>query len=374
MPPGVGVDSPDTREEAPLAIVPTLRMRPLFEFNAPSRALVTGGAGFIGAALCERLVAGGAEVHALDDLSAGWAGRLSEGDRLVLHSLDVGRTEDVARVLFEAGPFDVVYHLAARVGVRVVLEDPEAARRVNEDATAGLLAALQMLPRAERPRLFAASSSEVYRDAFAPLVEGAPVRSVRGVGRWAYAASKLRGEQFLDGARELWPRGAGPVHLRFFNVVGPGQDSAAGFVLPRFVEAARAGAALTVHGDGSSVRTFAHVDEVAETLARLACHPAVPEGPLNVGGVARASVLELARAVADASRESVEVRRVDPREELGPGFEDVRVRLPHLGRLGALGCGVPSMELGEIVADTYERHETSRAIDDGGAACASRAS
>lgn len=357
-----------------MAIVPTLRMRPLFDFKAPCRVLVTGGAGFLGAALCEQLVARGALVHALDDLSAGRAERLSEGERLILHHLDVRCVEDVARVLFEAGPFDVVYHFAARVGVRSVLEDPEAARRMNEETTTGLLAALRLVPGPERPRLFAASSSEVYRDAEAPLDEGAPVRSVRGVGRWAYAASKLRGEQLLDGARALWPRGMGPVHLRFFNVVGPGQDSAAGFVLPRFVEAAHAGEALEVHGDGGSIRTFAHVDEVSLTLARLAGHPAVPEGPLNVGGAARASVLELARAVVAASAEPVGMTSVDPHLELGPRFEEVRVRLPALGRLEAMGCGVPSMELEGIVADMFERHAGARAVEDGRGACASRAS
>lgn len=236
--------------------------------------------------------------------------------------------------------------------------------------------------------MFCASSSEVYADAVIPLEEEAALRSVDGVGRWAYAGSKLRGEAACDEARGLWGRGLGPVHLRFFNVVGPGQDGRAGFVLPRFVEAAQRGRALRVHGDGSAVRTFAHVGEVARVLAGMALHPAVPEGPLNVGGVARASVLELARAVAAgasaASLEEPEIVWVDPREELGEGFEEVSVRLPALGRLAALGCGVPSMALEEIVADTLARHAVPGEVsgdcsgevagDDGGAACASRAS
>ena len=214
-------------------------MRPLFDLTPPSRALVTGGAGFLGSALCARLLSVGVEVHALDDLSAGRAGRLPESERLTLHPLDVSRAEDVARVLFDAGPFDVAYHLAAKVGVSAVLEDPEAARQENESATKGLLGALRLLPQSERPRLFAASSSEVYREESGALREEGALRSVRGVGRWAYAASKVRCERLLDQARELWPRGKGPVHLRFFNVVGPGQDASAGFVLPRFIEAAR---------------------------------------------------------------------------------------------------------------------------------------
>jgi len=349
-------------------------MRPLLEFSPPQRALVTGGAGFLGSALCARLLGDGAVVHVLDNFSAGFEGRLPRNERCVLHRLDVRNLEDVARVLFEFGPFDVAYHLAAKVGVRAVMEDPEGARRINEDSTQGLLGALKLLPMGERPRLFAASSSEVYGDSRDALAEEAVLRSVRGVGRWAYAASKVRSERLFDQARELWPRGCGPVHLRFFNVVGPGQDSGAGFVLPRFVEAARCGEALNVHGDGRSVRTYAHVDEVASILARLAGHPAVPEGPLNVGGVARASVLELARVVQAAAGSPVELRMVDPRHELGDSFAEVRVRIPALGRLAALGCGVPVMGLNEIVEDTLRRHSPPLVHSDGGSPCESRAS
>ena len=207
---------------------------PLFEPLAERRVLVTGGAGFVGAALCARMAEQGADLHVLDDLSGGRPERLEDLSGVTLHAVDAGRTDRVARVLLDEGPFDVIFHLAARVGVRTVLADPEDARRVNEDVVAGLIGALRLLPAAARPRLFAASSSEVYADASAALEECSSLRSERGVGRWAYAASKVRAERMLDDARELWPRGAGPVHLRFFNVVGPGQDAGAGFVMPRF--------------------------------------------------------------------------------------------------------------------------------------------
>ena len=370
---GAGVDSKDIREERPAVFVPTPCMRPLFEFQAPSRVLVTGGAGFLGSALCSQLRTAGAEVFALDDLSAGGAALAAPIEGVHLRRVDVSRSEEVARVLTEAGPFDVLFHFAAKVGVRAVLDDPEAARIGNEAATAGLLQALSRLPAKERPRLFAASSSEVYRESSGELHEECSLRSVSGVGRWAYAASKVHGERLLDSARGLWPRGLGPVHLRFFNVVGPGQDSARGFVLPRFIEAAKEGRPLCVHGDGRSVRTYAHVDEVAATLARLSAHPTAPEGPLNVGGTARASVLELAEAVKAASSHPVEVDLVDPRDELGAGFEEVRVRTPRLERLASLGCGVPSMSLRALVEDSFQRHTMTSAVE-GGATCASRAS
>ena len=346
---------------------------PLFEPSAAGRVLITGGAGFVGSALCARMASQGAEIHVLDDLSSGRAERL-EGLGVNLHSLDVSCEDAVAEVLLREGPFDVIFHLAARVGVRTVLADPEGARRVNEDVATGLLKALRVLPSAERPRLFAASSSEVYGDSSAALDECSALRSVNGSGRWAYAASKVRAERALDAARDLWPRGAGPVHLRFFNVVGPGQDSAAGFVLPRFVEAALKGTPLNVHGDGSAVRTFAHVDEVAKTLSLMASHPAVPEGPINVGGVARASVLELADTVSEISPQTLRVNLVDPRDELGELFEEVSVRVPSLERLAALGCGVPTMGLREIVADTFARHAGIVSSAVGRESCESRVS
>ena len=347
---------------------------PLFEPLAERRVLVTGGAGFVGAALCARMSAQGAELHVLDDLSGGHSERLEGLSGVTFHAVDAGRTDRVARVLLDEGPFDVIFHLAARVGVRTVLADPEDARRVNEDVVVGLIKALRLLPDAERPRLFAASSSEVYADAKVALEECSPLRSVRGVGRWAYAGSKVSSERLLDDARELWPRGAGPVHLRFFNVVGPGQDAGAGFVMPRFVEAAIKGQPLHVYGDGGAIRTYAHVDEVAETLSRLASHPALPEGPINIGGVAKASVLELANAVIEASGQKLDVELTDPREELGELFEEITTRVPSLDRLAALGCGVPSMSLSEIVADTFARHMELQDSINRRSSCESRAS
>ena len=349
-------------------------MEPLFKPLARRRVLVTGGAGFVGSALCARLSSQGALVHALDDLSSGHAERIEALHGVSFHSVDVTQADALARVLLNEGPFDVIFHLAARVGVRAVLANPEDARKVNEDVVVALIKALRLLPASERPRLFAASSSEVYQDDTAPLEECSRLRSERGVGRWAYAASKVRSERMLDEARELWPRGAGPVHLRFFNVVGPGQDASAGFVLPRFVEAAVSGEPLQVYGDGTAVRTYANVDEVAETLSLLASHPALPEGPINVGGGARASVSELARAVVEVSGRQLEIQLTDPREELGELFEEVDVRVPALERLAALGCGVPSMDLVGIVRDAFERHAERSFSANGRGSCGSRAS
>jgi UDP-glucose 4-epimerase len=175
------------------------------------------------------------------------------------------------------------------------------------------------------------------------------------VGRWAYAASKLRGEQLLDDA-DLWSPGAAAVHLRFFNVVGPGQDSDSGMVLPTFVENALAGAPIPVHGDGAAQRTFAHVDEVARVLRELVEHPALPGGALNVGGGARTTIAHLAQLVRAGSALKSELHYIDPRSLCGANFEEVAFRQPDLARLSTLGVALPAMGLERIVQDSLERH------------------
>jgi nucleoside-diphosphate-sugar epimerase len=142
--------------------------------------------------------------------------------------------------------------------------------------------------------------------------------------------------------------------------------------MPTFVEHALARLPIPVHGEGRSVRTLAHVDDVAATLvALLERHPAVPGGPLNIGGTARASVLEIAQCVLALSKSHAGIAHVDPLRVVGPAFEDVDWREPDLGRLAGLGVPVPSRTLESIVADTLARHA---ALQPGRSACASRAS
>jgi UDP-glucose 4-epimerase len=240
------------------------------------------------------------------------------------------------------------------------VRDPEACRDHNVAVTCELASALGRVGDGLRPRLFAASSSEVYLGSSRPLREDDPVRSERDGGRWAYAAAKVACERMLDEA-EVGRGSKGPVHLRFFSVVGPGQDS----------EHALAGLPIPVHGEGRSVRTFAHVDEVAETLCALVDHGGLGGGPLNIGGTARASVMEVAECVLALSGSRAGIVKVDPHRVVGPAFEDVVWREPDLSRLAGLGVKVPSMSLEAIVADTLERHMSMRPRR---GACVSRAS
>lgn len=324
----------------------------------PRRILVTGAAGFIGAALCRELLAAGWEVTGLDDFSSGWPERLPGSERFQLVEADVS-TPGTLTGLLACGEFSVVVHLAARVGVRSVLRDPEGCRESNLRGVEELIAGLAALPAERRPRLLAASSSEVYRESSAQLSEEAATRPTDGAGRWAYAASKLRGEELLDAAG-LWPPGAGPVHLRFFNVVGPGQDADSGMVLPTFIECALEGRDLPVHGDGAQVRTFAHVEEVARVLRELTQLPQLPAGPLNIGGSARTTIAELAQLVRTEASSSGALRPTDPLARCGSNFEEVQHREPSLARLESLGVALPSMSLLELVRDSLERHEALR--------------
>ncbi len=318
------------------------------------RLLVTGAAGFIGAALCQRLLDSGWSVCGLDNFSSGWPERLPHEADFDFIEADVGEPGGLRRLL-EGGGFEAVVHLAARVGVRAVLRDPEGCRASNLRGIHELIEAIRALPQARRPRLLAASSSEVYDHSGAPLAEGDPTRPTSGAGRWAYAASKLRGEELLDEA-QLWPAERGPVHLRFFNVVGPGQDADSGMVLPTFIESAVQGLPIPVHGDGTQVRTFAHVEEVARTLCELLEHRALPAGALNVGGSARTSIKALAALLRSSTGAACEVSLTDPRSRCGANFEDVSFREPDLRRLSALGVSVPSMSLAEIVRTSVARH------------------
>ncbi len=342
-------------------------MSPSTRTQPPADAVwITGGAGFIGSALARALASKGRPVVVLDDESSGSFERLAgvAGVRRVRVS------STIAPLAADVGH---VVHLAARVGVGPVVRDPEACRDHNVAATRALVAVLRGVPAEERPRLFAASSSEVYLPSSRPLRESDPLRSTTDRGRWAYAAAKVACERMLDDAR-LGRDGDdehAPVHLRFFNVVGPGQDSAHGMVLPTFVEHALAGLPIPVHGDGRSVRTFAHVDDVAETLCALVGHAHLPGGPLNIGGTARASVMEVAECVLALSQSRAGIVHVDPRRTVGPAFEDVAWREPELSRLASLGVPVPSRSLESIVGDMLARHAHLRQRR---GACVSRAS
>ena len=316
-------------------------------YRSGMRALVTGGAGFIGRHLVRGLLAEGLSVHVLDDLSAGTLRGLD--DRATFHRGDVRNRVLVDRVSEDC---DVVFHLAASVGPRRVAEDPVGTWSCNVEGTAAVVASCA----ATGKRLLIASSSEVYgpRSDGLTLREDDPVSIEPHGRRDVYAVSKLSGESLAlaEHRSRLLPVTA----VRFFNVVGPGQSDRYGMVMARFASAARANRPLTVYGDGSQRRCFLHVSDAVEALIRLARTPASEGQIVNIGNDQEISVLELARRVCDASGGGT-IQHVPFEQVYGEGFTDPQRRQPDLSRLRELTGWIATRTLDDIVADVLSTHE-----------------
>jgi nucleoside-diphosphate-sugar epimerase len=308
----------------------------------------------VGSRVTRLLLERGARVVVADDLSAGGPERLRALEEAAcLRRVDVSAPRAFSDLLQREGPFDTIIHLAARVGVRRVLSDPEGCRREHLDACSGLIEALAACDRV--PRVISASTSEVYSESSRPLSERSPVRSTDGIGRWAYAASKRAVELALDEASSRGGWSVAPLHLRLFNVVGPDQDAESGMVLPTFVRCALTGEALPIHGSGEQVRTLGHVQDVAEDIVRLALGRELPVGALNLGGDLRCTVLELATRVAQlAGRDLSCLQHVDPTQTLDPHFEEVQHRVPDLTRARALGLADHRRNLDEVIGECLQ--------------------
>jgi UDP-glucose 4-epimerase len=313
--------------------------------------LVTGGAGFIGSHLVEALLVRGHRVTVLDDLSTGSLANLASVESHPLLRVVVGSVTNERLVTELLDAADDVYHLAAVVGVRLVLEEPARTTATNLNATEALLrhAAARDLP------VFLASTSEVYgRSHKAPLSEdddltlGAP-----SGGRWVYALGKALGEALALGHHRLSRL---PVVVgRFFNVVGPRQIGRYGMVLPRFVSATLAGRPLEVHGDGQQVRCFAHVADVVRGVINLMDCPAACGRVFNIGNDEPISIHELAQRVAKQLNPQAPIEFVPYEEAFGAGFEDIRHRVPDLSRIRSMINYQPRYELADAIRDLADQ-------------------
>lgn len=292
-------------------------------------SLVTGGAGFIGSHLVEALLARGRSVIVLDDLSTGLLAnldRVRDHPQLRFVQDTIANEKHLDDLLDDA---DEIYHLAAVVGVRRVLADPERTVATN---VAPVETILRYLSRRPKP-LFLASTSEVYgKTAKTPLSEeddlvfGPTTRS-----RWVYACSKAI-DEYLALAQHQ--RDGLPVTIgRFFNVAGPRQVGHYGMVLPRFVDRALAGGPLTVHDDGRQIRCFAHVADVVDAILKLMACPAAHGRAFNLGSDTAVSIRELAETVVRLVNPSATIEHVPYEQAFPPGFEDIRCRIPDLTRV-----------------------------------------
>jgi UDP-glucose 4-epimerase len=314
-------------------------------------ALVTGGAGFIGSHLCELLLESGWEVWALDDLSTGTQANVSHLVGREDFHLSVESVLSPAVVSELVHRCDVVYHLAAAVGVRLIVEQPVHTMVTNVRGTDTVLEYCSRFGK----RVLVASTSEVYGDhrEERPLAEDD--RRVYGPTtqkRWLYADSKAI-DEFLALAYHQ-ERDLDCVIVRLFNTVGPRQSGRYGMVIPNFVRNALAGEALEIHGDGTQTRSFCHVLDTIRALHGLMDESAISGEIFNVGSTERISILELADRVRARAGSDSETVFVPYDEVYGLGIEDTLHREPAIEKIAASIGWRPTRSLDEIIDDVVE--------------------
>jgi UDP-glucose 4-epimerase len=291
--------------------------------------LITGGAGFIGSHLAERLLALGHEVWALDDLSTGAMANVEPLIEQPVFRFVEGSVLDRPLVDSLVAPCDWVFHLAAAVGVRRIIEQPRQSIEINLRGTEHVLAAADP----GRHRLLVASTSEVYgKNDTGPLTEEAD--SIIGptrITRWLYAITKAADECLtLAYARE---HGLSAIVVRLFNTIGPRQTGQYGMVVPRFVRQALSGEPITIYGDGEQTRCFTYVDDVVGALVTLIDHPNAAGEVFNIGQDREVSINQLAARVRELTGSRSEIVHIPYEEAYGSSFEDMQRRVPDVTKL-----------------------------------------
>lgn len=310
-----------------------------------AKYLITGGAGFVGSHLGERLLVDGHQVTALDDLSSGSLANIAHLHGQPGFRFLKGKVCDRALLNPEVEACDVVFHLAATVGVLNIIKSPVETIANNIDGTEAVLTAASR----RRTNVLITSTSEVYgKNAKVPFREdddltlGPTIKS-----RWSYAASKIV-DEFLALAygREF---GVPAVVVRLFNTIGARQTGEYGMVVPRFVRQALAGRNLTVFGDGRQRRAFTDVSDVVEWLVRLsACDKATGE-VVNLGNTTEITILDLARRIVELTHSKSAIEMVPYERAYEEGFEDIERRLPDISKAIALTGYTPQVGLDETL-------------------------
>lgn len=326
------------------------------------KALVTGGAGFIGSHLAELLLAEGWEVYALDDLSTGShqnVAQLKERPDFHLVVDSVLSPSVVSELVYKC---DVVYHLAAAVGVRLIVEEPVHTMVTNVQGTETVLEYCNKFGK----RVLIASSSEVYGDHREEQPLGENDRRVYGPTterRWLYADSKAIDEFLAFGYHQ--ERGLDCVIARFFNTVGPRQSGQYGMVIPNFVDRAIAGAPIEIHGDGTQTRSFCHVSDTIRAVYGLMEERSISGDVFNVGSTERIKILDLAEKVKTMTRSKSEFVFVPYKDVYGLGIEDTLHREPAIEKIAEAIGWRPSLDLDRVLADVIDwaRRATAAPIE-----------
>jgi len=318
--------------------------------NRPDNILVTGGAGFIGSHLVERLLADGKSVTVIDDCSTGRLENLETARQNPNLEIITARISECGNLAELARKSETIYHLAAAVGVELVMDS--ALKTIDNNLRETQLM-LEAASESGTPILIT-STSEVYgrsaREAFSEeddLIIGSPHLS-----RWSYACSKLM-DEFLALAH-FREKKTPVVVTRLFNTVGPRQTGRYGMVLPRFIEAAKKGEPLKVFGDGRQTRCFCYVNDTVEALVRLQNCPDAKGEIFNVGSCEEVSISRLAELVIEAMHSKSLIEYIPYARACGPGFEDMFRRKPVVDKLSKCIGFKPSTSLHTIIERTSQ--------------------
>lgn len=310
------------------------------------KSVVTGGAGFIGSHLVEHLLAAGDTVVVLDNMSTGNPRNLEVVRDDPALTVTDGSILDPAALDSVVRGADRVFHLAAAVGVRLIVDEPLAGLRTNVHGTENVLDACLT----HDARLLLASTSEIYGkntadrlDENSDRILGSPL-----VSRWSYAAAKGIDEAF---AHAYWNQFGLPVAIvRLFNTVGPRQTGRYGMVVPNLVGQALAGVPLTVFGDGLQTRCFSFVNDVVPAMVRISERTEALGQAYNLGGATEISILDLARRIIEVTGSDSEIRLVPYDQAYPAGFEDMRRRVPDNSRAKGLVGFEPTTTVDQIIA------------------------
>ena len=328
------------------------RAETIFEKQRRMNVLITGGAGFIGSHLADACLARGDAVHVLDDLSTGSLDNIHhlQGQPRFRCTIDsVHKASAVAALIDEC---DVVFHLAASVGVKLIIESPVRTIETNVHGTEVVLAQANRLKK----KVLLASTSEVYGlSEQVPFREDGPlVLGATTKGRWSYACSKAL-DEFL--ALAYWRERKLPVVVvRLFNTVGPRQTGRYGMVIPTLVKQALAGQPITVYGDGRQTRCFGYVGDVVGALLKLMDHPGAVGEVFNIGSTEEVTIAQLATLVKTIANSSSEIVYVPYNEAYEAGFEDMPRRVPDVSKVQQLIGYRPTRNLQEIVRSVIDYH------------------
>ncbi|MBT2392536.1 GDP-mannose 4,6-dehydratase [Streptomyces sp. ISL-1] len=322
--------------------------------------LVTGGAGFIGSHLVDALLARGEPVVVLDDLSTGrmenLAGARGQDNFKFVHGsvLDASLVDELVR------DCDSVMHLAAAVGVKLIVEQPLNSFTINTKGTETVIGSAHRYGR----RVILASTSEIYgKNSSGPLSETSDrILGSPSIPRWSYSTAKAVDEILAELYRREY--GLRSTIVRFFNTVGPRQSPAYGMVIPRFARQAVRGEPLTVYGTGEQSRCFLHVADVVEALLSLIDLPDAVGETFNIGSDEEISILDLAERIIACAESTSSVNRLSYSEAYGPGFEDMERRVPDTTKLRAFTGWQPHRNLDDVLADAVAdaRSEVSRQV------------